>query len=64
MLADRPAKSWRVAFVFDVGMKSTDYNKSGPVCNWEYTGNAVFTLNKNKIVNRLVLISDEEIQGL
>ena len=64
MLIDRPPRSWRVAFVFDVGMKSTDYGESGPVCDWDYTGNAVFTMSKNKIVNRLVLISDEEIQGL
>lgn len=64
MLASGAAQSCRVALVFDVSLPPADYSNSGLMCDWEYTGNAVFTLNKNKIVNRLVLISDEKLPGL
>lgn len=63
-LINGPAQSCRVALVFDVGLEPDKYSNSGLTCDWEYTGNSVFTLNHNKIINRLVLVSDQKLPGL
>lgn len=64
MLANGPMQGCRIALVFDASLEPNKYSNSGLTCDWEYTGNSVFTLNHNKIVNRLVLVSDAKLQGL